>query len=392
MRVRIASALGSLFAGTAVVLLGFYSAFAMDTLKVGVIGPMTGPGAQWGLAAAGGVQIAAREVNAKGGLKVGSKTYQVEVIPYDEEYKAAVAISAMRRLVSQDGVKFVFGPVSSAGTLAVMDIVKETKTIGITGAYSSKALNPSNAYMFRVYSVASDFAQPMVKWLKKSLPANVKRVAIINPNDETGWDSDKMLAQLYKQYGYTVAGKELYERSVRDYIPILTKMLAEKPDLFDLGTSPPGSAGLIVRQVRELGYKGYIVKIGGSGPGQIIQAAGKEAAEGVINYLPADQESPGYKRLAAEFKKMSGNEMNPLLVNWYDGANILMAAIQAAGTTTDTDKVRLAFAKALPHKSVLGGTIRLGGKDLYGIDNAFLTPNYIGVIKNGDVAVMGTAD
>lgn len=392
MKVKLTSACGLLLAGAVVVGLGPSSALAQDTLKFGVVGPMTGPGAQWGLAAAGGVQIAAKEVNDKGGLKVGDKTYRIEVIPYDEQYKAAVAVSAMQRLVNQDGVKFVFGPVSSAGTLAVMDIVRDTKTIGITGAYSSKALNKSNPYMFRVYSVASDFAEPMVKWLKKNLPATVKRVAIINPNDETGWDSDKLLSELYKKHDYTVVGKELYERSVRDYIPILTKLLAEKPDLIDVGTAPPGSAGLIVRQARELGYKGHIVKIGGSGPRQIIEGAGKEAAEGVINYLPSDEQNPGYQRLSDAFKAMTGNQMNPLLVNWYDGAYILMAAIQAAGTVSDTDKVRQSFAKVLPHKSVLGGTIRLGGESMYGIDNAFLTPNYIGVIKNGDVVTVGTAE
>jgi branched-chain amino acid transport system substrate-binding protein len=392
MRFRFSSIFGSLLVGTMVAWFGGPSALAQDTLKLGVIGPMTGPGAQWGLAAAGGVQIAAQEVNDKGGLKVGDKTYRIEVIPYDEQYKAAVAISAMQRLVNQDGVKFVFGPVSSAGTLAVKDITKDTKTIGITGAYSSKVLDPSNPYMFRVYSVASDFAEPMVKWFKKNLPANITRVAILNPNDETGWDSDKLLTQLYKKYGYDVVAKELYERSVRDYIPILTKILAEKPDLLDVGTAPPASAGLIVRQARELGYKGHIVKIGGSGPRQIIEGAGKDAAEGVVNYLPADEQNPAYQRLAAEYKKMSGSEMNPLLVNWYDGAHILMAAIQAAGTVSDTDKVRQSFAKALPRKSVLGGTIRLGGKELYGINNAFLTPNYIGVIKNGDVVAVGTAD
>ena len=157
MRAKFGLALGSLIAANYGCIGGPPSAFAQDTLKLGVIGPMTGPGAQWGLAAAGGVQIAAKEMNDKGGLKVGDKTYRIEVIPYDEQYKAAVAISAMQRLVNQDGVKFVFGPVSSAGTLAVMDISKDTKTIGITGAYSSKALDPSNPYMFRVYSVASDF-------------------------------------------------------------------------------------------------------------------------------------------------------------------------------------------------------------------------------------------
>src|ERR1039457_6198601 len=118
MRVKFGFAVGLLIAGAMVALVGLQSAFAQETLKLGVIGPMTGPGAQWGLAAAGGVQIAAKEVNDKGGLKVGNTTYRVEVIPYDEQYKAAVAISAMQRLVNQDGVKFVFGPVSSAGTLA----------------------------------------------------------------------------------------------------------------------------------------------------------------------------------------------------------------------------------------------------------------------------------
>jgi len=390
MNVRLGSIVASLIG--AMLASAWLPANAQDVLKIGVIGPMTGPGAQWGLATAGGVQIAAKEVNDKGGLKVGNKTYRVEVISYDEQYKAAVAISALQRLINQDGAKFVFGPVSSAGTLAVMDIVKQTKTIGITGAYSRKALDPSNPYMFRVYSVATDFAQPMVNWLKKNVRADLKRVAVINPNDETGWDSDKLLNDTYTKNGYTIVAKELYERSVRDYQPVLTKILAERPDIVDLGTAPPASAGLIVRQARELGYKGRFIKIGGSGPRQIIEGAGKAAAEGVINYLPADEQNPGYRRLAAEYKKMTGNEMNPLLVSWYDGAYILMAAIQSAGTVSDTDKVRQSFAKALPYKSVLGGTIRLGGKETYGIDNQFLTPNYIGIIKDGDVVTAGQAE
>ncbi len=71
MRVSVGSVLGSLLAGIAAASFGVPSALAHDVLKIGVVGPMTGPGAQWGLAAAGGVQIAAKEVNDKGGLKVG---------------------------------------------------------------------------------------------------------------------------------------------------------------------------------------------------------------------------------------------------------------------------------------------------------------------------------
>jgi len=392
MKVRLGSLVASLVGGIMLASAWLPSADAQDVLKIGVVGPLTGPGAQWGLAQAGGVQIAAKEVNDKGGLKVGNKTYRIEVIAYDEQYKATIAVSAMQRLISQDGVRFIFGPLSSAGTLAVMDIVQESKVIAISGAYSRKALDKTKPYMFRVYSTPAEYAQPIIDWLKKNLRTDVRRVAIINPNDETGWDSDNLLSGTYSKNGYTVVAKELYERSVRDYQPLLTKILAEKPDIVELGTTPPASAGLVVRQARELGYKGHFVKIGGPGPRQIIEGAGKEAAEGVINYMMADEQNAGYGRLATEYKKMTGNDMNSIFVPWYDGAYILMASLQSAGTVTDTDKVRQSFAKVLPFKSVLGGNVRLGGNESYGIDNQFFTPSYIGIIKNGDVFSAGHAD
>ena len=77
---------------------------------------------------------------------------------------------------------------------------------------------------------------------------------------------------------------------------------------------------------------------------------------------------------------------------YYDATRILMAAMQNAGTVTDTDKVRQSIPKVMPFKSVQGVEIRNGGKDSYGIDNQFFTPNYIGVIKNGDVDIAGLAE
>ena len=71
-----------------------------QTLKLGVVGGMTGPGAPWGLAIDGGVKVAAEEVNQAGGLAVNGKKYKVEVVTYDDHYKAADAVTAVRTVWS----------------------------------------------------------------------------------------------------------------------------------------------------------------------------------------------------------------------------------------------------------------------------------------------------
>ncbi|MCJ9709497.1 ABC transporter substrate-binding protein, partial [Bordetella hinzii] len=82
---------------------GLLAALAVqaETLKLGVVGGMTGPGAPWGLAVDGGVKVAVEEVNQAGGLEVQGKKYKVEVVTYDDHYKAADAVTATNRLIDQ---------------------------------------------------------------------------------------------------------------------------------------------------------------------------------------------------------------------------------------------------------------------------------------------------
>lgn len=363
------------------------AALAADTVKIGVVAPLTGPGAPWGIASAEGPRIAADEINAAGGLDVGGKKLKVEVIAYDDQYKTADAVAAFNRLVNQDGVKFVV-ILSSAGTMALREAVLDNKVIGLSSAYTRKALDKSNPYMLRIYSTPHDYVPSMVDWLKTNRPA-AKRVAIINPNDETGWDQTELGERVFKERGFEVVGKELYERAQRDFQPMLTKVMALKPDVIELGGTAPATAGLIVRQARELGYAGLIFKTGGAGPRDIVAAAGARAAEGLINMLYADPDNAGYKRIADAYQKRTGHVANEILVAYYDAAKVLLAAISKAGTTDDTAKVVAAFAKALPMESAQGDMLRLGGQAAYGADLQIETVNYIGVIKGGQPVALG---
>lgn len=366
-------------------------AVAADTLLVGTISALTGAGSPWGMAVAAGPQLAADEVNAKGGLKVGDKTYQVKVISYDEQYKAAEAVAAYNRLVNQDGVKFIIGPLSSAGTMAVKDMVEDNKTIIFTGAYTRKAIDPKTKFLFRAYSTPVEYVAPMIEWLRQNQPEGRRKIVLLNPNDETGWDAVELQETNYKAKGFSVVGKELYERTLKDFQPLLTKVLASKPDIIELGTSSPATAGLIVRQARELGYQGRFIKIGGPGPRDIVTGAGVANAEGVLNFLLGDRSSEGYKRLAEEYKKRHGHEVNEVMFAFYDATRILFAAIQKAGTITDTDKVRQAIPQVMPFKSAFGVDLTIAGKQTYGADTQIVTTSYVGEIRNGEPVVLGIA-
>ena len=107
-----------------------------DTIKAGLIAPLTGGGAQWGMAAAGGAKILADEVNATGGLEVACVKHQVELIALDDKYSATDAVAAYNRLVNQDGVKFVI-LVTSPATMALKQNVEDNKVLALTTAYTA---------------------------------------------------------------------------------------------------------------------------------------------------------------------------------------------------------------------------------------------------------------
>ena len=105
--------------GAALMMAGLGSAQAQETLKIGGVGPLSGGGTAWGLAAQRGMEIAIEEINAAGGVKAEGKTHKLQLVMYDDQYTGAGGKAAAERLVNQDKVKFIIGPVGSPPALGV---------------------------------------------------------------------------------------------------------------------------------------------------------------------------------------------------------------------------------------------------------------------------------
>jgi branched-chain amino acid transport system substrate-binding protein len=354
-------------------------------LKLGVLATLSGAGTAWGIAMQGAAELAAEDVNSKGGLEVGGKKYKVEVVAYDDHYKAADALTAFNRLVFDDGIKFVVGPLGSAPALALLPVSTENKVITMTMAFTPKALSPEYKYSFRPVIPSDVFSDPQVKWVVDKLGA--KRIGGLFPNDESGQQVGAANEAGYAAVGAKFVAKEFFERERVDFVPLLTRVLAQNIDAFELDGNSPQTAGLLVKQLRELGFKGPIIRTGGDATADLLKIAGKEATENVYVHQPINPDSASIQEYTKRFEAKYNMPLNAFSPFFYANVQMLFAGMQKAGTVTDTDKVREAILSLKDFDSVLG-KVNWMGEALWKSNQQLEAPFYVALIKGGAAHVM----
>src|SRR5256712_151871 len=235
---------------------GTGTAGAADVIKFGISTPLSGPAAPWGIPHKQATELVFDEINSQGGLEVNGKKYRLEVVAYDHKYVIAEGVATVNRLISKDGVKYV-SILGGAVAKANEEAVNEAGVLGLTPAYAEGLVSPKNPLTFQRFPTPPQ-TTTFWKWIKEHQP-QIKRVASIAPNDDTGWWSVKVETTLIQKLEFPVVAKEFFERSMTDFNPILLRMLAQKPDAISVMASPAGSVGLIIQQARELGFQGRIV-------------------------------------------------------------------------------------------------------------------------------------
>ena len=174
---------------------------------------------------------------------------------------------------------------------------------------------------------------------------------------------------------------EPYERGVQDFVPILTKLLAAKPDLIDTAGAPQGDSGSIIKQARQLGYTGLFSKVGGPGAVEIMRVAGAANAEGMLYYSPWDPEDKAIVDLSTRFESKYKLPFNPLGIFFYEGGTMLLKAMQATNSV-DPDVVRKYLESHQDYTGLLGHYV-WGGQKTYGINHQWIAPFYIGELRQG---------
>ena len=370
--------------------LGWQSRIEAKELKIAVVTALSGAGAEWGRGVLHGAELAAEEVNAKGGLNIGGEKYTFKIVAYDDKYTGAGGAAAAHKAVYEDKVNIIIGSISSASVLAFQDLTEKNKILVLANSWARDVLKPEKPYSFRMFMSSTQLAPGIAQWVRKLFP-KIETAVTVAPNDATGWSVAEDYVKGYENVGIKVISKEFPERGTKDYYPMLNRIKAKNPGLIQDGALGVGAVAILTKQIRELGLTA--LPIGGAtiDPDLFVKLCGKKEAEGFIypSIFDVNSKKPIVVNFLKSFKKKYGEKATITYVDpsFYDATNLLFAALEKA-QSTDSTKVRDALETIRQFEGV-NGKLDFGGKETYGIDHQLYQSYYIAQIKDGRETILG---
>lgn len=332
------------------------SALAADTIKIGLMGPMTGSWASEGQEMKQVLELLADDINSKGGL-LGKK---VEVISEDDGGDPRTAALAAQRLATQDVIA-VIGTYGSSVTEATQNIYDESKILQVANGSTAIRLSEKGLNYFFRTCPRDDEQGRVAEQAIESLGA--KKVAILHDNTTYAKGLAEEAKSLLKGKADVVFFEALTPKE-QDYTAILTKLKAAGPDVvFFTGYYPEG--GLLLRQKMEMNWP--VPFIGGDATNNpdLVKIAGKDASKGFMFLsapLPKDLPSADAKNFLAQYEQKYGAQPSSIYaVLAGDGFRVVCEAIKASGST-DPDQIAAYLHNDFRDFPGLTGTISFNEK------------------------------
>lgn len=347
---------------------------------IGVAACQSGPAAQWGIAARKATEFAAAEVNRAGLLKIDGQSVTLKVLSIDAKYTAEGAAAAANTLASE-GVKIIIGGAGSPEVTGMKPIALRNQMLLMVNSYAKNAIGPQWPLAFHCSPGPSAWADPIIKASKERY--GFDSAMIVAPNDQGGTDVAEVNAEVFKANGVETSA-EYYQRGTTNFAPIVTRIMNAGPKAVDLASSPPGDAGTLIKQLRQAGFDGPILRLGGPGYSEIKRiAGGDEVLKDFIWFEPIVVDDKA-KRIEDAYRELMGEERpeNNLFFQWVLAARMVIRAAIEAQSVTDTEKVAEAL-RAMPVSDPDIGDGYWIGQDFFGINQELSFPFGMGMVAGG---------
>ena len=310
-------------------------------LKFGAICTVTGPNASIGREGLSGLEYGVKAVNAAGGVRIGADTYTLALVNVDDESKAERAAAAAEQLIGSQHVPVIFTPPASTATLAMLPTIEKNKVLAMSFVASAPDVTgPEFTYSFRTTLNSLQNVAPSIDFLVKEQA--VKTIAYLGRNDDWGRNSGKALAARAQELGVKIVVEEYFDAKTTDFFGLLTKVRGASPDAMMVATFVEDGVPLL-KQYRELRMKPILLSLAviWSSP-VFLNAVGKAVEGAYIATGPRTSGTPAVEEFRQQFQKVTSRAPLPYEITGYDTLNVVLAAMQQAGTTDPT-----AVAKAL---------------------------------------------
>lgn len=298
-----------------------------ETIKIGLLGPLTGDLSVYGIAATNGAQMAFDEINKAGGIS----GRQVELILLDEKGDPTEAVNAYNSMVDQ-GIVALIGDVTSKPCLAVAEVAVEDNMPMLTATGTAADITKVGPNVFRTCFMDPFQGQIMATFAADNLSAKKVAAMFDTSSDYSMGLADSFKAQAESK-GMEVTAFEGYAAADTDFTTLLNKIIATSPDAIFV-PDYYSDVSLILDQARTAGFKGAM--LGGDGWDGVLATlpADKVSAanDGYFSnhYSAADENAAKFLETYKGLYNMDGNAFAAL---GYDSAYIMAKSIENAGST-----------------------------------------------------------
>lgn len=343
-----------------------------DAVWVGVAGPFTGDSSEFGVQIQMGVQLAADEINAKGGLN----DRPIRLQERDDAGKPAEAQNVATMLATNPKIMAVIGHFNSSCSLAGKPAYTQGKVVLLSPGSTNVTVTQDSEYVFRNIFTDDFQGQQLAEYAANVL--GVKRVAILYDNDDYGTGLKDSFKSRAPGLGLSVVSETPYTTDTNDFRSQIETLRSSNPDLI-LIAGLYKAAGVVAKQARELGVKTQL--IGGDGLfSQQLITLGGDAVEGTIVTCPFlfDLGGERARQFAQAFREKWNRDPDAWAVLSYDALNLIADGLRNRGISREAVLEHLKSIDS-PEKAFEG----VAGKLYFDEEGDCRRPVHVAIVRNG---------
>ncbi|MBZ4653110.1 MAG: branched-chain amino acid transport system substrate-binding protein [Peptococcaceae bacterium] len=323
-------------------------------ILIGANFELSGNVATFGISAVNAIEMAFAEINAGGGVN----GIPLKLVKVDNKSDTGEATNVATKLITQDKVVALLGPVTSTNVLGAVPVATQYKVPLITPTGTNPKITVDDSGKTREWAFRTCFIDPFQGFVGANFAINTLKAKTAAIFIEKNSDYAKGLAEVFEktftEKGGKIVAKEYFVTEDKDFRATLTKIKAANPDVLYV-PSYYEQDGLIAKQARELGYTKPIVGADGWDSEKLLQIAGAKALQEVYftnHYSPQDTD-PKLVKFVENYKAKYGSVPDALAALGYDAAYILADAIKRAGAP-EPAKIKDALAATKGFVGVTG--------------------------------------
>jgi branched-chain amino acid transport system substrate-binding protein len=345
-------------------------ASAQQVVKIGHVGPVSGPNSHLGKDNENGARMAIDELNAKG-FTINGQKVTLQLVAEDDGSDPKQGTAVAQKLVDAK-VKGVIGHLNSGTSVPASKIYNDAGIPQISPATTATQYTKQRfPGAFRVVANDAKLGGTLGKYAVETL--KVKNIAVIDDRTTYGQGVATEFVKGAKGPGVRIVGKEFTSATATDYTAILTSIRAKKPDLVFFG-GMDSVGGPMLKQMKALGIDARFMGGDGICTEALGRLAGDAVGEGKVICAEAGgvtgAEEKAMADFRARFKQKTGTEVQLYAPYVYDAVMVMAAAMQKANSAEPAKY--LPELKKINYKGVTGtiafdpsGDINNGALTLY---------------------------